>query len=273
MTGTIELATGASDNATTEAPPGGSLEAGEGRRGKGRAGRRSPWTWRPPKNLPELEADPRRYSIHLHQDLTYAQKYREDGSVLWTKTIDRDEVAALFAPEVDVDSGNLPPGCFRSLRRGRAVRDLVWVAPRVWDVSVKGRLEEPARAYRVPMPGLVFVCGRGDGFLALYAAREHPARGPLGDRAQLYHAPAYNVHDNGTVCKGNHHFTDDPLEAVGDFFRSYFAPEITGRGRSRRHPEDLEALWRELDGQEEYPCDDLVEAMTVGDLCTWLKRR
>lgn len=221
----------------------------------------------------ECEVKPDRlcFTISCHEEMAYIRRYRADGAFTAARPIDFGDLIAILAPEVDIDTDLLPPDALFYVRRGRAEFDAVWVAPRRWDVLVRDRLERPPRAYRLPMPGLVFVCGRGSGFLAVYAAAERPRPGPRGDATQLYHCPAFNVHDNGTVCKGYHHFSDDPARVAGDFFGSYFATEITGRGRSRRHPDDLEALWREIDGQEEYPLPDLVPHMTVGELRRWLK--
>lgn len=221
----------------------------------------------------ECEAKPDRlcFTISCHEEMAYIRRYRADGAFTAAKPIDFGDLVAILAPEVDIDTDLLPPDALFYVRRGRAEFDAVWVAPRRWDVLVRDRLEHPPRAYRLPMPGLVFVCGRGSGFLAVYAAAERPHPGPRGDLTQLYHCPAFNVHDNGTVCKGYHHFSDDPARVAGDFFGSYFAAEITGRGRSRRHPDDLEVLWREIDGGEEYPLADLVPHMTIGELRRWLK--
>jgi hypothetical protein len=52
----------------------------------------------------------------------------------------------------------------------------------------------------------------------------------------------------------------------GAFFESHFS--VTGdtkAGKSRRHPDDVGKLWRELDGRERYPLDDLVAQFTVAD--------
>ena len=211
------------------------------------------------------------FTIACHEELAYVRRYRADGAFTAARPIDFGDLIALLAPEVDIDTALLPPDALFYVRRGRAEFDAVWVAPRRWDVLVRDRLERPPRAYRLPLPGLVFVCGRGSGFLAVYAAAERPRPGPRGDATQLYQCPTFNVHDNGTVCKGYHQFSDDPARVADDFFGSYFATESTGRGRSRRHPDDLEALWRELDGREEYPLADLVPHMTVGELRRWLK--
>ena len=37
------------------------------------------------------------------------------------------------------------------------------------------------------------------------------------------------------------------------------------RGRSKKYPTELYKLWKELDGKEEYPLEDLVEHCTVAD--------
>ena len=220
----------------------------------------------------DVEDDPLLATICCHREQPYVRQRHEDGGYT-LKPFHWDELLSLLEPDYELDTGVLSPDTLFQIRRGRLRRDALWIGPRRWDVAIRGRIEEEPRRYRVPMPGLIFVCGEGDGFIAVYAAAERPRPGPAGDRAQLFHAPAFNLHDNGTVCKGNHRFSPDPAAIPGDFFGSYFATEITGRGRSRRHPDQLEHLWREIDGQESFPLEDLVPILTLGDLRLWLKGR
>jgi hypothetical protein len=220
----------------------------------------------------DVEDDPLLATICCHREQPYVRQRHEDGSYT-IKPFHWDELLSILEPDYELDTGVLAPDTLFQIRRGRLRRDALWVGPRPWDVAIRGRIEEEPRRYRVPMPGLIFVCGEGDGFIAVYAAAERPRPGPTGDRAQLFHAPAFNLHDDGTVCKGNHRFSPDPAAIPGDFFGSYFATEITGRGRSRRHPDRLEDLWRELDGRESYPLDDLLPALTLRELRLWLKGR
>ena len=48
------------------------------------------------------------------------------------------------------------------------------------------------------------------------------------------------------------------------FFRSFFSLTGDSRERSKKHPDNLQALWEELDGKTEYPVEDLVPQCTVG---------
>ena len=47
------------------------------------------------------------------------------------------------------------------------------------------------------------------------------------------------------------------------FFRSYFSLTGDSRNRSKKHPENLHALWEEIDGTTAYPTEDLVSQCTV----------
>jgi hypothetical protein len=62
-------------------------------------------------------------------------------------------------------------------------------------------------------------------------------------------------------------FPTDPSKVPEAFFESYFsAVESTGRGRSRRHPDNVGQLWNDLRGQSSFPIDDLVPHGTVADV-------
>ena len=75
-----------------------------------------------------------------------------------------------------------------------------------------------------------------------------------------------NVFPSCRICTGSHAFPSDPSRVPEEFFRSYFsATGDTARGKSRRHPDDIGALWAELSGRGAYPLDDLVPALRVAD--------
>ena len=48
------------------------------------------------------------------------------------------------------------------------------------------------------------------------------------------------------------------------FFQSYFSLTGDSRDRSKKHADNLQVLWEELDGQTAYPTEDLVPQCTVG---------
>ncbi|MEJ7735775.1 MAG: hypothetical protein WKG00_42120 [Polyangiaceae bacterium] len=94
---------------------------------------------------------------------------------------------------------------------------------------MRDRLERPPRAYRLPLPGLVFVCGRGSGFLAVYAAAERPRPGRAATPAALP-LPGLQRPRQRHRLQGLPPFLGRPGAGGGDFFGSYFATESTGRG-------------------------------------------
>ena len=128
--------------------------------------------------------------------------------------------------------------------------------------AVRTSLEAPPRRYRLPLPGLVFLCPPGGQAPYVFAATARPRR----PEDQLYHAPCHNLFDTGRVCVGTHPFPSDPARVPAAFFDSYFsAHPSTARGKSRRHPEDVGRLWDELDGARAFPLDDLLPLVTVAE--------
>ena len=108
------------------------------------------------------------------------------------------------------------------------------------------------------MPGLVFVCSPGRAPW-VYAAAERPT-----DAEQhLFRAPAFNVFSDGRVCPGSHRFPEEVDLIPESFFQSFFSLTGDTRDRSKKHPENLVALWEELDGKTEYPMEDLVPQCSV----------
>jgi hypothetical protein len=184
------------------------------------------------------------------------------GDVVRTRLISAADVAHALAGGLDLASGVLPPDALWWARTAAGERVAVWRAPRVWTVRLRERYDAPPRRLRLPMPGLVFVCLAGRQAPYVFAA---PAR-PRGPEDGLFHCPTYNVFGTGPVCTGTHPFPADPARVPEEFFRSHFsATGDTARDKSRRHPDDVGALWAELDGRDAYPLDDLVPALRVGD--------
>ncbi|MCP4369812.1 MAG: hypothetical protein GY797_17110, partial [Deltaproteobacteria bacterium] len=114
------------------------------------------------------------------------------------------------------------------------------------------------QAWRVPLPGLIFVGHEGDYWL--WAVKERPA----SIEAPLYVAPVPNVSGKG-VCHGNVHFPKAGCStiwaAVEHFFSSRFNRDLS-KGKSRAYPECVVEQWQALHAARAkvYPLDDLVEA-------------
>jgi hypothetical protein len=172
------------------------------------------------------------------------------------------DIAHALARELDLTTGLLPPDALWWARTAAGVRVAVWRAPRVWTVRLRERYDAPPRRLRLPMPGLVFVCLPAGQAPYVFAAR----RRPRSADEPLHACPAFNVFPTGRVCMGSHAFPSDPARVPEAFFESHFSVTAdTARGKSRRHPEDVGQLWAELDRRPDYPLDDLVEQLRVGD--------
>ena len=222
--------------------------------------RLSPYRSALPSDL-ELEEDPLRLRLDFHDESVIIHDYTE--TVTRTRLVSALEVAHALAREIDLDTGLLPREALWWARTAAGVRVAVWREPKVWTVRLRERYDAKPRRLRLPMPGLVFVCMPGRQPPYVFAAKGRPST--LTDT--LYRCPSFNVFDTGRVCTGSHAFPADAGSVPEAFFESFFsAVESTGRGRSRRHPDDVGVLWSELRGHQSFPLDDLVPHGTVADV-------
>ena len=205
-----------------------------------------------------LEEDPLRLRLDFHEESVILHDYA--GSVTRTKLVSVFDVAHALARELDLSTGLLPPDTLWWAKKASGVRVAVWREPRLWTVRLRESYEAQPRRLRLPMPGLVFVCGPARQAPYVFAAKGRPRS--VDD--QLYRCPTYNVFQSGRVCIGSHVFPADPARVPEEFFRSYFsAAGDTARGKSRRYPDDIGRLWTELNGASAYPGDDLIPQLRV----------
>jgi PRTRC genetic system protein B len=179
-----------------------------------------------------------------------------------TKVVSVLDVAHALARELDLNTGVLPPATLWWAITAAGTRIAVWREPRVWPVSLRTEYDGKPRRLRLPMPGLVFVCLPGRQSPYVFAAKVRPE----SPETQLYRCPSFNVFPTGRVCVGTHPFPAEPDKIPDAFFESHFSVTAdTARGKSRRYPEDIGRLWTELNGQQDYPLDDLEPHLTVAD--------
>lgn len=217
---------------------------------------RSPYDWKAPREA-EVAADPLRLRLDFHEESVLVHEYEE--RLVRTKRVSALDVAHALARGLDLSTGILPADALWWTRRSTGTLIAIWREPRVWEVRLRTSYQEPPYTYRLPMPGLVFVCSLQRPLYVL-AAKERPTE----PQQQLYHCPTYNTFAGSGICWGTHAFPANPSEVPEAFFESYFsAGHGTGHGKSRKYPDDIGKLWAELDGRDAYPVDDLVELMTV----------
>ena len=181
-----------------------------------------------------------------------------EGDTNWVRTVSADEIANAFIQHLGFSSGLLPQ---ETLWWGQGETGQVaalWRPPQVWPVALQREAFKPPARLMLPMPGLVFVCSPARAPW-VYAALERPTH----PDEQLFRMPAFNVFGDGRVCPGSHTFPEEVGLIPESFFQSYFSGTGDSRDRSKKHPDDLHALWEEIDGKTEYPVEDLVPQCTV----------
>ncbi len=176
-----------------------------------------------------------------------------DG-VMTSKVVSARELTMALLSDVNLNSGLLPENTLFWSQTKNGVRLGLWRPPQVTKVALMLEAFKQPRRFKLPMPGLVFICEPGRP-PAVYAAK----RRPVNKKDMLYHAPVFNVYAAGNSCEGTHKYPNKISDIPDSFFRSFFTKAADPRGRSKKYPQDLLKLWEELDGQDKYPLDDLVQ--------------
>jgi len=217
-----------------------------------------PLQWALPDQL-DIPPDELKVRLDFYRD-SVVMSLVQDGTIT-TRMVSASDVALAMLREVPLTSGILPASALWWSQSRDGPEVALWRQPRVWPVAVMVEPLKPPLRMRLPMPGLIFVCRQGSP-PRVYAARERP--GNLEN--PIYHAPLFNLFPDGRSCAGTHRFPDVIDGIPESFFQSFFSIEASYGGRSRKHPRNLMALWRELDGKRRYPMSDLVPLGTVMDI-------
>ncbi|MBI2836116.1 MAG: hypothetical protein HYX85_00280 [Chloroflexi bacterium] len=217
------------------------------------------YQWALPENL-EVPPDEIQARLDFYHDSIILYLLEERG-VITTRMVSARDIALAFLREIPLHSGVLPEGAlwWRQGRDGPEVA--LWRPPQIWQAALVLEAFQPPRRFKLPMPGLIFICvpGRPP---AVYATKKRPTR--MND--QVFHAPLFNIFHDGRSCPGTHQYPQDITEIPQSFFTAFFSPGAFIQGRSREYPNDLLKLWEELDGKKRYPLGDLVPFGIVGDL-------
>ena len=195
--------------------------------------------------------------LEVYKETILLRGFEDDSN--WVRTVSADAIANVFTQHLGFSSGLLPQEAlwWNQGETGQVVA--LWRPSQVWSVALQREAFKPPARLRLPMPGLVFVCSPGR------APWVYAALGRPNDPDQLlFRAPAFNVFRDGRVCPGSHRFPEEVDLIPEGFFQSFFSLTGDSRDRSKKHPENLVALWEEIDGKTEYPMEDLVPQCTVG---------
>ena len=163
--------------------------------------------------VPDFEPDVLRLSLEFYRESVMRRVIDDDGHVILAM-VDIAEVARALSAGVSLSSGILPGDetgintVFWSRSNG-ATRLGIWAGPRIWRITL--RSPEPGgkdRRFRLPFPGLLFVCRPDASGAYVFAASKRPRAA----EDSLYCCPAPNVFANGRICPGDHAFARDPLK-------------------------------------------------------------
>jgi len=216
------------------------------------------YQWALPDGL-DVPPDELKCRLDFYQDTIIL--YLLDKGVITTRMVSARDVALALLREIPLRSGVLPESALWWGQGKEGVEVALWRPPKVWPVALMTEPFKPPKRFRLPMPGLVFVCAPGRP-PKVYAAKKRPADARDG----IYHAPLFNIFNDGRTCPGTHKFPSKIEEIPESFFTSFFTQEAQFSGRSKKYPRDLLRLWEELDGKQRYPLKDLVPFGKVEDI-------
>jgi len=217
-----------------------------------------PFQWAIPEGL-GIPHDPLELRLDFHNNAIVM--YLLDKGIITTRVVSAVDIAKALMRDIPFSSGILPRDVLWWTSASNGPTLGLWREPQIWKVALITKALTEPRRLTLPMPGLIFVCSPGRP-PAVYAAKKRP----VSSREEIYHAPLFNVFENGQSCPGNHKYPADVSEIPESFFLSFFSVEGHPNGRSQKLGSNLLKLWEELDGKKRYPLSDLVKFGQVEDL-------
>lgn len=214
--------------------------------------------WAVPDTL-DLPQDQLMLRLDFYSQSVVMQRFK--GDLTEVKQVAPIDVAEALTNQLDFTTGLLPPDTLWMTNTKLGGLYSLWCEPGTRILSLQHRAFESAERYKIPLPGLIFLCLSGRPPW-VYAASKRPMR----TTDVVYHAPFFNVFSDGRVCPGDHKFPEAVHEIPESFFLSFFSREGNPAERSKAYPKDLRECWQSLEGKRRYPLRDLVRFGTVQDL-------
>jgi len=207
----------------------------------------------------DIPPDPLRARLDFHQDCIVLHLI--DNSVITTHMVSARDVIMAMLSEVPLNSGILPKGALWWSQSREGVEVGLWQPAKIWNLALQQGINEPPRRFKIPMPGLIFVCSPAKA-PKVYAAKKKPKT--LGSK--IFHAPLFNLFKSGKSCPGTHKYPLNVLEIPKSFMISFFTNTADVSNRSKLYPYSLLDLWNALEMETRYPLDDLVPIGEVKDI-------
>jgi len=184
----------------------------------------------------------------------------EEG-IVTTRMVSAQDIALALLRDIPLGSGVLPENTlWWQHRQDGAPVAALWRPPQVWPVALQLEPFKPPRRFRLPMPGLIFMCRPGSPPRVVTVKKR-----PTTPEEAVYRVPLYNVYADGNTCPGSHRYSDDIAKIPEEFFTAFFTQSLGG-AVSRLYGSDLLKLWESIDGKKRYPLRDLLPCGKVADL-------
>ncbi len=197
--------------------------------------------------------------LDFYSEAIVMQEFDKKGGGF--KMVSASDLAHAMANELFFASGLLPENALWWSNGHNGPVVAVWNPPGIRRLALQMEVTGPPERYDVPLPGLIFLCTPGQPPW-VYAV----GRRPEGLKDRVYKAPLANVYNDGKTCPGSHRYPANLAEIPDSFFRSFFSHGANLQDRSKKHPNDITLMWKDLHKQKEYPLADLVYHGTISDL-------
>ncbi len=216
---------------------------------------------------PKLDVPRDKLKIRLDfYESTLVMSFVKD-KIITTKMVSPEAVALALLSDIPLNSGILPENTiwWRHLNNGLPEMALLR-PPKIWPVALQLKAFEQPRRFKLPMPGLLFLCQSGSP-PSVFAVKKRPET----SEEPVFRAPLYNVYNSGATCPGSHKYNADVSKIPEEFFMSFFTQSLA-QNISHKYKSDLLSLWESLDGKNHYPLKDLVPYGVMGNLMKGGKR-
>jgi len=216
------------------------------------------YQWALPENV-EVPADELKVRLDLYGQSVVM--YVMGEGIITTKMVSAQDIALALLRDIPLGSGVLPENTlWWQHRQDGAPVVALWRPPQVWPAALQLEPFKPPRRFKLPMPGLIFVCRPGSppGVVAV-------KRRPANPEEPIFRAPLYNVYPGGNTCPGSHKYSDDISKIPEEFFTAFFTQSLGGEV-SHKYGHDLLKLWESIDKKRRYPLRDLLPCGKVANL-------
>ena len=218
----------------------------------------SAFKWAVPEAL-QIPPDPLRCRLDFHHQAVVMTLF--DGELVETRVVSALDVAQALASDLSFSTGLLPPNTLWWQNTKSGPLFSLYVAPRIRILALQEDINQAARRFTIPLPGLIFLCYPGAPPW-VYAVERKPTR----ETDTVFRAPLCNIHENGRSCAGTHTYPQRVADIPQSFFVSFFTASADLKNRSRAFPHSVVDLWESLDNKKHFPRGDLVRHGTIRDL-------